>query len=1156
MSTRTNLKIAPLIVSFILLTTAPTFAGNIIYVDDDATHPGDGKSWETAFTYLQDALATALSDDEIHVAQGVYKPDQGAGITPGNREATFQLINGIKIKGGYAGAGTPDPNTRYIELFETILTGDLKGNDREVSDPRNLLNDPCRAENSYHVVTGSGTKATAVLDGFTVTGGKADGLSYEDRHGGGMHNSSGSPTVTNCTFSKNSASSYGGGLAGGGALSNCTFAENLAGQRGGGLSGYRRLVGCTFIGNVAEYAGGMFGGGTLTNCTFIRNSASYSGGAIQSSAATMTTMTGCTFIENTANCGGAVWFPDEDESPTVINCTFKGNLATEIGGGIHLYGKWPTLVECTFSGNCAKRGGAVYYADGSYPRVTNCLFGGNSAEEEGGAMYSEYSGPMLMNCMVTDNSACWGGGIYNKGSSTTLVNCTFADNSGSDGSAIAFDSYLQKWPSNIGVTNCILWDSGNEIWNNDGSTITITYSDVHKGWPGEGNKDVDPCFVCPNSGDYHLLSDSPCIDAGDPSYQYDPNEADLDGRPRVICGRIDMGAYEFPGLGLLFVDDDATGKNDGRSWADAYNYLQDALAYANCAVKPVEIRVAQGVYTPDSNTSEPIGTGNREATFQLISGVILKGGYAGLGQPDPNARDIEIYETIITGDLAGNDIEVTDAADLLYEQTRKENSFHVVDGSGTEPTAILDGFLVVGGQAWSDEFQYINEYCFGGGLYIMSGSPTLRNCRFMANTALSYGGGVHMDGNSAPVIVNCGFSGNSATDGGGLNSDYGSPILTGCTFSGNAACSYNADGGFGGGMYNFYSDSKLTDCIFTENSSDEWGGAGGMRNNNSTAIANNCTFTNNSGGRVGGGGMLNNRGSLILTNCRFIGNSTRRNGGGMDSQETSELTLSNCIFIGNSAEDKGGGMCNSRSSPTLTNCTFSGNSADNCGGGMYNGGSSGPKITNCIFWGDAPEEINFDSGTIDVTYNDIQGGWPGQGNIDADPLFIEPGYKDANGVWIDGDYHLLPVSPCINTGDPNYIVGPNETDLDGRPRIIGGRIDMGAYEYSPPILAEVRISPRTINMASKGKWITCYIWLPDEYDVADIEPNSILLEDEIKPDEFSVEQQQVATARFSREEVHAILTVGEVELTITGQLNDRTSFEATDIIKVTDKAAK
>jgi hypothetical protein len=93
---------------------------------------------------------------------------------------------------------------------------------------------------------------------------------------------------------------------------------------------------------------------------------------------------------------------------------------------------------------------------------------------------------------------------------------------------------------------------------------------------------------------------------------------------------------------IIYVDADATGANDGSSWANAYRYLQDALADADSRAKPVEIRVACGVYTPDRNAAHPNGSGDSRATFQLINGVTLKGGYAGFGMPEPNARDIDL----------------------------------------------------------------------------------------------------------------------------------------------------------------------------------------------------------------------------------------------------------------------------------------------------------------------------------------------------------------------------------------------------------------------------------------------------------------------------------------------------------------------------------
>lgn len=187
MSEKTNLKTWLVILVLLVVVQWATALGDVIYVDDDALPSGDGLSWPTAYKYLQDALTAAIADDEIWVAEGTYKPDQdeGGNVTPGNRYETFQLINGVTIKGGYAGFGEPDPNVRNIELYESILSGDLNSNDVEVNDPCDLVNEATRGENSYHVVTGSGTDGTAVLDGFTITGGNANG-SLENMEGGGM----------------------------------------------------------------------------------------------------------------------------------------------------------------------------------------------------------------------------------------------------------------------------------------------------------------------------------------------------------------------------------------------------------------------------------------------------------------------------------------------------------------------------------------------------------------------------------------------------------------------------------------------------------------------------------------------------------------------------------------------------------------------------------------------------------------------------------------------------------------------------------------------------------------------------------------------------------------------------------------------------------
>jgi len=361
-----------------LTAMVPVATGKIIYVDADAAGENDGSSWADAYNYLQDALADADSSAkpvEIHVAQGIYKPDQGSGVTPGDRTATFQLINGVTLKGGYAGFGAPDPNARDIELYETILSGDLAGDDVDVNDACDLLDEPTRAENSYHVLTSGDADETANVNGLTITGGNGNGSSPVYSRGGGMYNDNGKSTATDCTFALNSAH-LGGGMYNndsGPTLTNCMFIANAA-YRGGGI--YNRC-------------GSR--GPTLINCTFTRNWATTFGG------------------------GTCNW----ENRSTLIRCTFTGNRAGDAGGAIHNYSDdraFPTLVNCTFSSNFATLCGGVYNtADDTSctPTLTNCILWGNNDNggmDESAQLYFYYGpDPVINYCCIQGWAGDFGG---------------------------------------------------------------------------------------------------------------------------------------------------------------------------------------------------------------------------------------------------------------------------------------------------------------------------------------------------------------------------------------------------------------------------------------------------------------------------------------------------------------------------------------------------------------------------------------------------------------------------------------------------------------------------------------------------------------------------------------------------------------------------
>ena len=628
--------------------------------------------------------------------------------------------------------------------------------------------------------------------------------------------------------------------------------------------------------------------------------------------------------------------------------------------------------------------------------------------------------------------------------------------------------------------------------------------------------------------------------------------------PLIVAFVLLMSTPTFAGQ-IIYVDDDGP--------AD-FNNIQAAIGDSN---NGDIIVVNPGIYT---------GDGNRDIDF-LGKAITVR-------SIDPNDPNI-VAATII--DCNGTE-----------EEPHRGFFFH----RGEDANSIVGGFTITNGFGLYEEelVPYMYEpvsaggamYCrsdpkimnciikdndawYGGGICCKASSPTVASCTFIANSTTIDGGGMYNCDYSTPKVASCTFTANSATfAGGGMeNYDYSSPILINCTFTGNTA-------DIGGGMKNIYNSNPiLTACTFSANSAALVGGA--MSNNASSTTLTNCTFSDNTAG--GGGAVGNYRSSPTFTDCNFRNNSATVDGGGMYNYWRNSPTLTNCTFIENSATSWGGGILNRESSMTVTNCTLIANSAGEEGGGIYNYNDckltltkctvvansapngkalscdsgynmpSSVNVTNCILWNGGNEIWKNDRSTITVTYSDVQGGWPGIANIDADPCFLEPGYWDANGLWVDGYYRLRADSPCIDAGDPDYIAEPNETDLDGNPRLIDGVIDMGAYEYMPSIPAEARIVPRTINLASKGNWITCYIWLPKDYDVADIDPNSVFLESEIQAEPLWLdEQEQVAIAKFIRSEVQAILYVGEVELAITVRLMDGTVFEGTDTIRVTDKTGK
>lgn len=509
---------------------------------------------------------------------------------------------------------------------------------------------------------------------------------------------------------------------------------------------------------------------------------------------------------------------------------------------------------------------------------------------------------------------------------------------------------------------------------------------------------------------------------------------------------------------ILYVQPDGAGLACD-SWEDACD-LQTALQAATAGN---EIWVEAGLYRPAADTRFP------DATFQLKDGVALYGGFAGT-ETAREQRDWETQVTVLSGDLGGDDTTdphgvVTDTSDIVGP-----NVYHVVTGSGVNSTAVLDGFVITAGYA---SLTPPNIGGYGGGMFNWAGSPTLNNLIFSGNTAgngAAYygGGGMFNMRSSDPILTNVTFVANTAGSGGGMYNDGSSPILTGVTFKDNTAID-------NGGMINYSNSSPtLRDVVFSGNVAER--NAGGMGNHtNGNPILSHVTFLDNSAEDYGGG-MSNYQSSPILTDVEFSNNWAGREGGGMHNAKFSSPVLTNITFVNNSTATNGGGMLNSESSPTLTNITFSGNSAGEFGGGLCNTFSSGPTLTNItitgnqaphgsgvcnvggsltfvngIIWGNTPaqEQVYNDHVTPDITYSDIEGGFPGAGNLNVDPHFGV--FEDYGGLT--RVFTLLSSSPVIDQGSPSICPATDQLGLsrpvdgDGNDSAI---CDMGAFEYSTP----------------------------------------------------------------------------------------------------------
>lgn len=391
-----------LVLALVALPLENASAAVVRYAKPTGVNKGKCTSWATACT-LQRALTVAVAGNQVWVAMGTHKPNTKNDF---DRTKTFSLKNGVAVYGGFLGNETSVTQRNFVTNV-TVLSGDIhiKGDS---------------SDNSFHVVTANGVNSTAKLDGFTIKAGNANGdlLFGSEPSGGGMINTSSSPTLRNLVFKANLAALRGAGMY------NLFSNPNLANVR--------------FTANVVANLPSAIGGGgiynntsspTLTKVTFNSNNGSHEGGGMVNANGSNPVLNKVTFSRNSADQGGGM--SNNFSNPSLTNVTFTGNISTgsgQGGGGMYNNGSEPTLNNVTFTGNTTPgNGGGIYNNNGSDPTIVNVTISGNRTTGigQGGGMANQSSNPILNNVTFSGNSTATAGSgdaMFNADSAPQIYN--------------------------------------------------------------------------------------------------------------------------------------------------------------------------------------------------------------------------------------------------------------------------------------------------------------------------------------------------------------------------------------------------------------------------------------------------------------------------------------------------------------------------------------------------------------------------------------------------------------------------------------------------------------------------------------------------------------------------------------------------------------
>ncbi|MFN8564803.1 MAG: choice-of-anchor Q domain-containing protein [Anaerolineae bacterium] len=717
----------------------------------------------------------------------------------------------------------------------------------------------------------------------------------------------------------------------------------------------------------------------------------------------------------------------------LMDSTVSGNSTAGQGGGIANGGSL-TVINSTISGNSAANGGGIF--NSSSLTLQSSTVSNNWGATSGGGVYTT-SGSTITNSTFASNTAqALGGGLYN-GGSVTLSSSTFSLNYVFNASG----GGIYNASGTMTLNNSIIARSthGGDCANS--GTFNTAYSLIQDGSCGigtgptyaNGNRSGDPLYdpsgLQNNGGSTRtiaLQAGSPAINTGDPAFASPPayDQRGI-GFPRVLDGRIDMGAYEgsLPAVQLQ-VD------------TISDNYLANCTPVAgDCSLRGAIDR---------ANTAP----GREEITFDPA--VFSTPRIISLSGPLPHIT---------------SDITITGPGQATL----------TVDGANSYRIFLIDANVSLSGLTVAHGRDYA-----GAGIYLQTGSLSLTNVGVVDNTATSSDGGGILN-NGLLTVTDSTISGNSAAGWAGGIMNWGTLTVVNTTFAGNS-------GWVAGGIYNLNATATVIASIFTGNLSAHRGGAI-VNENGALLTVTNTTFADNVASSENGGAISNINGALTVSGSTFVNNSAS-SGGAISNNGSSTLSVSNSTFADNVAGvGLGGGIYDTDAPVSVRNSTFSGNSGVAGSGGLANDNGS-LTLSNSLLADNIGGDCSIlRTGSGDVSHSLIADGSCGvgtgptytNGNLSGDPLLDAAGLTENGGLT--QTIALQPDSPAIDAGDNTLALdvdGVTSLGFDQRgasfPRIIGGVVDIGAYEAAAAAETSGSISGH-IYQADGTTPVTIDMWM-------------------------------------------------------------------------------